>query len=56
MAVSPSFCFSDTNSESVLSCSSNSYYIVYAWWQYLVGAWQFIVMARAHMGYPGRLR
>ena len=26
MAVSPSFCFSDTSSESVLSCSSNSYY------------------------------
>ena len=27
MAVSPSFCFSDTSSESVLSCSSNSYCI-----------------------------
>ena len=25
MAVSPSFCFLDTSSESVLSCSSNSY-------------------------------
>ena len=33
--------FSDTGSESVLSCLSNSYYIVSVWWQYLVGAWQF---------------
>ena len=41
MAVSPSFCFLDTSSESVLSCSSNSYYIISVWWQYLVGAWQF---------------
>ena len=52
MAVSPSFCFSDTSSESVLSCSSISYYSICMVAISHIEEPGSLVMARAHMEHP----